>query len=112
MEKITITMSLEPTPSNLAKLAALCGVETSEVSAPVTTVENEPVHEIMEVSPLVDAAPVKTYTKADVKAVCLALSKEGKQAVLKEAFAKFGAKKFTEIAEADYPALMKELGHE
>lgn len=50
-------------------------------------------------------------TAQDVKAVCLKLSKAGKQAELKAAFAKFGGKKLSDIAESDFGALMEELGN-
>lgn len=49
-------------------------------------------------------------TAQDVKAVCLKLSKAGKQAELKAAFAKFGGKKLSDIAESDFGALLEELG--
>lgn len=49
-------------------------------------------------------------TVQDIKAICLKLSKAGKQAELKAAFAKFGGKKLSDIAETDYAALMKVLG--
>lgn len=48
-------------------------------------------------------------TLTDVRAVCLKLSKSGRQAELKEAFSKFGAKKLSDIAEENYAALMVEL---
>lgn len=51
------------------------------------------------------AAPSKT----DVRAVALKLSKAGQQDKLKEIFSKYGADKLSDIAESDYPTLMKDL---
>lgn len=48
-------------------------------------------------------------TKTDVRALALKLSKAGKQDVLKELFAKYGADKLSGVAEEDYPALMEDL---
>ena len=45
----------------------------------------------------------------DVRAVALKFSKAGKQAVLKEIFAKYGAEKLSDISASDYPALMADL---
>lgn len=59
----------------------------------------------------VPEAPAPQISAQDVKAVCLKMSKAGRQTELKAAFAKFGGKKLSDIAEADYPALMKELGN-
>lgn len=50
-------------------------------------------------------------TAQDVKAVCLKLSKAGKQAELKAAFAKFGGKKLSDIAESDFGRLLEELAN-
>jgi hypothetical protein len=45
----------------------------------------------------------------DVRAVALKLSKAGQQAKLKEIFAKYDAKKLSDISEENYPALMADL---
>lgn len=111
MNQITVTLTLEPTPKKLALLAALCDAsEEAKIPAHESPVPNEtvPVTEPQTDTPALD----KTYSATDVKAVCLKLSKEGRQADLKAAFAKFGAKKLSEVKPEDYPALMKELGHE
>ena len=110
-----ITITLDLTPENLKILEQLCPQKPESVKA----------EHPLETSPFPDipAAPVaitnaqtvepekKTISKTDVKAVCLQLSKDGKQELLKQAFAKFGAKKLTEVAESDYPALMEELSN-
>lgn len=111
MNQITVTVDL--TPRNLEIIRLLCEQEPDVKFAPVEAhpVENpfpEPQAEV--VSQKETAPAVNTYTKADVKAVCLKFSKAGRQEELREAFAKFGAKKLTEISEADYPALMEALG--
>lgn len=45
----------------------------------------------------------------DVRAVALKLSNGGKKDALCEIFAKYGAKKLSDIPQADYPALMEDL---
>ena len=45
----------------------------------------------------------------DVRAVALKLSNGGKKEALQEVFAKYGAKKLSDIPQADYPALMEDL---
>ena len=45
----------------------------------------------------------------DVRAVALKLSNSGKQATLQEIFKKYGAKKLSDIPQADYAALMEDL---
>ena len=50
-----------------------------------------------------------TITLTEVRAVALKLSQSGKQTVLQGIFAKFGAKKLSDVPQEDYPALMEEL---
>lgn len=54
-----------------------------------------------------DDAPEITLT--DVRAVALKLSKAGKQKLLKEIFAKYGAEKLSDIAAEHYADLMADL---
>lgn len=54
-----------------------------------------------------DDAPAIKMT--DVRAVALKLSKAGKQAKLKEIFAKYGAAKLSDISEEHYADLMADL---
>ncbi|MBQ3330836.1 MAG: hypothetical protein IJG87_06625 [Ruminococcus sp.] len=109
MQQITVTIDL--TPKNLDILKQLCvpaGTGAAPtVEHPVTDPFPEP--QATAKPQAVEEAP--KISKTDVKAVCLKLSKEGKQDALKAAFAKFGAKKLTEVQESDYPALMKELAN-
>ena len=53
------------------------------------------------------AEPAVTLT--DVRSIALKLSKAGKQKLLKEIFAKYGAEKLSEIAEEDYANLKNDL---
>lgn len=111
-----ITVTCELTAKNLEILKQLCAEPCENFSKPINEHPVEtPFPEPQGVSvPQAEEphteAPAKTYSKTDVKAVCLKLSKAGRQEELKAAFAKFGAKKLTEVAEADYPALMEVLG--
>lgn len=121
-----ITVTCELTARNLEILKQLCKSEPEndvytihdalvehhkEVLAAEHPVENPfPETPKAEEKPKVEEKP--KLTAADVKAVCLKYSKAGRQSELKAAFAKFGAKKLTEISEDDYPALMEELGNE
>lgn len=100
-----ITLTLDLTPRTLKILEQLC-----EEPKPVELKPNESVPEPYVEEPPHEE-PKKKLSAADVKAVCLKFSKEGRQSELKAAFAKFGAKKLTEISEDDYPALMEELGN-
>lgn len=60
--------------------------------------------------PFEEEKPVsKEISLTDVRAIALKLSKSGKQAELKEAFAKFGAKKLSDVPKDQYYALMVEL---
>ena len=59
--------------------------------------------------PVETSAAAKEVSKTDVRAVALKLSKAGKQSVLKDIFAKYGAEKLSDIAERDFPALMADL---
>ena len=114
MQQITITVDL--TPKNLDILKQLCSsadVNTAPVvEHPVSDPFPEPQGYAVPQSEAPKAEGKLKLTAADVKAVCLKYSKAGRQSELKAAFAKFGAKKLTEISEDDYPALMEELGNE
>lgn len=115
-----ITVTCELTAKNLEILKQLCAESCEGPSKPIEKPINEhPVEtpfpepqgfSVPQAEEPHTEAPAKTYSKTDVKAVCLKLSKAGRQEELKAAFAKFGAKKLTEVAEADYPALMEALG--
>ena len=117
-----ITVTCELTARNLEILKQLCeGKPCENLSEPFEKPAEE--HPVENSFPepqgyaIPQIATPKTeekpkLTAADVKAVCLKFSKAGRQSELKAAFAKFGAKKLTEISEDDYPALMEELGNE
>lgn len=109
-----ITLTFEPTPQNLKDLRALIDelekLNTGEAPVPVVeksvTVQVEPRENL---SKPINEPP--KITAQDVKAVCLKLSKAGKQAELKAAFAKFGGKKLSDIAESDFGRLLEALAN-
>lgn len=109
-----ITLTFEPTPQNLKDLRAFIDelekINAEDAPAPVieksVTVTAEPRENLAKP---IDEPP--KITAQDVKAICLKLSKAGKQAELKAAFAKFGGKKLSDIAESDFGALLEELGN-
>lgn len=105
-----ITITLDLTPENLKILEQLCQQKAEHPldASPFPEVPVVPGTNTQAAVPE-EKPEEKKISKTDVKAVCLQLSKEGKQEILKAAFAKFGAKKLTEVAESDYPALMEEL---
>lgn len=129
MQQITITIEL--TTKNLELLKALCAssekeriVEPAQEKAPADNIA-EPVPEKVIAAPVqekVIAEPAQTVNTTekvdnkisltDVRAIALKLSKAGKQEFLKAAFAKFGAKKLSDIAPDNYSALMTELSKE
>lgn len=97
VERLGLNRPAVPTPEELAKTKA----------APV---QAAPAKELPQ--PQAEAVPQETAKKLDakdVKAVCLKMSKAGRADELRAAFAKFGGKKFSDISEDDYPALMEEL---
>lgn len=110
-----ITVTCELTTRNLEILKQLCMAESIGMTIPAINTCPPPAEEHPVENPFPEAPKTEDkpkLTAADVKAVCLKFSKAGRQSELKAAFAKFGAKKLTEISEDDYPALMEELGNE
>lgn len=114
----TITITVDMTPENLEILKQLCPQPVDQpAEQPVKKTRKKkteaPVVAPKEEAPAEKPAPpkeeAKTYTAIDVKAVCLKLSKAGKQDLLRATFAKFGGKKLSDIKPEDYPALMDEL---
>lgn len=110
--KITITIDTCAADYNdlrkfLDALEAVPVAHGDEAPAAAPSFEVVPTETPAKVKP-VDEQP--KITAQDVKAVCLKLSKAGRQAELKAAFAKFGGKKLSDIAESDFGALLEELG--
>jgi hypothetical protein len=114
----TITITVDMTPENLEILKQLCPQPVDQpAEQPVKKTRKKkteaPVEAPKEEAPAEKPAPpkeeAKKYTAIDVKAVCLKLSKAGKQDLLRATFAKFGGKKLSDIKPEDYPALMDEL---
>lgn len=110
-----ITITCELNARNLEILKQLIEGDTSKIldaqgctpwPPEVTPFSEAPMQEKLKP---VDEQP--KITAQDVKAVCLKLSKAGKQAELKAAFAKFGGKKLSDIAESDFGRLLEELAN-
>lgn len=109
---MNITITMELTPKSLELLKKLIGEDQTPMTpergiAPI--VAEPPAPPVLPKTAPVDEQP--KITAQDVKAVCLKLSKAGKQAELKAAFAKFGGKKLSDIAESDFGALLEELAN-
>ena len=117
-----ITLTLDFTPENVEALCKLA--EVLKIEAPTKTPEKPPAKtgaakpkagaakkEEKKTQPPADEqlGDAEATTITEVRAVALKLSKSGKQALLQEIFAKFGAKNLSDISQADYPALMEEL---
>lgn len=117
-----ITFTIEATPENIEKLKAFCteekAVKKTKSAVYIEKAKTENVHieeakaedTNAEEAPFdADAKEEQKITKTDVRAIALKLSKAGKSETLKEIFAKFGAEKFSDVPEAKYPELMREL---
>lgn len=98
-KKQTKTKQDAPAASQPEPEAAPAPETETEVKTDPASEENAP-----------DSAPEeKPVSKTDVRAVATALTKAGKRDALKAIFKKFGGEKLSDIQEADYPALMREL---
>lgn len=116
-----ITLTIDLTTENLEKLKVFCEETGAAPKTKPTTkqkaasaTKTEPVQETVEKEALAEKSPeqgaaTKTVTLTDVRAIALKISKAGKSDVLKEIFAKFDATKLSEVPEANYAELMKEL---
>lgn len=110
MAQITITLDL--TPENLELLKSLCGGTPAAKSVEKAKAEPPTEAETPKAEAPVEAeTPVKEegVTLSDIRAIALKLSKAGQQEQLKEAFAKFGGKKLSDIKPENYAELMKVL---
>ena len=106
-----ITVTLEFTKENLDLLKQLLPDSAVAITPkPMTAPAVNAPKDVLIPTPALTEEPAEV-SLMDVKAVCLQMSKAGRQAELKNAFAKFGGKKLSDIAPADYAALMKELGN-
>lgn len=101
--KINLENAPDPKQSAITPIAT-----TSEaiqpVSANLMTETNS-----TELEPNVEATDVKKYSLSDIRALALKWSKAKKQKELAEIFAKFNAKKLSDIAEVNYSELYREL---
>lgn len=130
MAQIKVEVQYDPSKETLEQvLAGLIGkapaakpaAKSAPVKADAPAKVETPVEEPKSADPTPVEAPAETpaeapkpepeapVSKTDVRAIATALSKAGKQDELKKIFAEFGGKKLSDIAEADYPALMKKL---
>lgn len=124
-----ITLTLDLTPKTLEILKLLADAPNEEPDAPALEVKQPaPIEEesgkdkkaakktaVKDKKTVVKEAETKTESEApaisltDVRAVALKLSKAGKQAELKEIFAKYGAAKLSDISAEHYGSLMADL---
>lgn len=124
----TITLTIAATPSNLMKLAQAFGDSIDGIlgaeDVPVTQYQDKlRTPEGSETKPgriqpkdpeaeqaLADPEPEKpAVTKTDVRQKALELTKAGETAKVEEVFARFGAKKFTQLKESDYADVLEAL---
>lgn len=107
--KITLTLDLPE--SRLPELLNMCspGATISQPPAEKPDVNGDAPAPVQPEPPAPANTAAPTVTKDDVFAMALKCSKAGKQKELAATFKKFGAKKLSEIAADDYPALMTAL---
>ena len=124
----TITLTIAATPSNLMKLAQAFGDSIDGIlgaeDVPVTQYQDKVrTPEGSETKPgriqpkdpeaeqaLADPEPEKpAVTKTAVRQKALELTKAGETAKVEEVFARFGAKKFTQLKESDYADVLEAL---
>ena len=124
----TITLTIAATPANLMKLAQAFGDSIDGIlgaeDVPVTQYQDKvKTPEGAETKPgriqpkdpeaeqaLADPEPEKpAVTKTDVRQKALELTKAGETAKVEEVFARFGAKKFTQLKESDYADVLEAL---
>ena len=124
----TITLTIAATPANLMKLAQAFGDSIDGIlgaeDVPVTQYQDKvrtpegaetKMGEIQPKDPeveqaLADPEPEKpAVTKTDVRQKALELTKAGETAKVEEVFARFGAKKFTQLKESDYADVLEAL---
>lgn len=124
----TITLTIAATPANLVKLAQAFGDSIDGIlgaeDVPVTQYQDKVrTPEGAETKPgriqpkdpeaeqaLADPEPEKpAVTKTEVRQKALELTKAGETAKVEEVFARFGAKKFTQLKESDYADVLEAL---
>lgn len=124
----TITLTIAATPANLMKLAQAFGDSIDGIlgaeDVPVVQYQDKVMTpEGAETKPgriqpkdpeaeqaLADPEPEKpAVTKTDVRQKALELTKAGETAKVEEVFARFGAKKFTQLKESDYADVLEAL---
>ena len=102
----TITLTIAATPSNLMKLAQAFGDSIDGILG----AEDVPVTHYQDKVRTPEGAETKpAVTKTDVRQKALELTKAGETAKVEEVFARFGAKKFTQLKESDYADVLEAL---
>lgn len=127
MAQITLTLDLTPETLEILKLLTTASNGKTDVPAPdpdqsasVGTESGKDKKTAKKTAakdkkPAANDTPTETEEETpkisltDVRAVALKLSKAGKQAQLKEIFAKYGATKLSDISEEHYGDLMADL---
>ena len=111
------SMAVAPTPvPNIAPVAAPAPTaEMPENVTPITLVPEAKKPKAPEPEPEVEGevkreADESGLTLADIRSAALRITGEGKQTGVNATIKSFGAKKLSEIDEADYPAFMIALG--
>lgn len=84
-------------------------IEQPQAEATETTATEEAAGTTPVELPAKEETPAKSYSFADVRKTCSALSHQGHTAKVKELINKYGAAKLSEIKEEDYAALMTDL---
>lgn len=130
----TITLTIAATPGNLTKLAQAFGDSIDAVigaeDVPVTQYQDklrtpegsetkpgeirpedaQPRDPAAEEALAQDAQPApREVSKTEVRQKALELTKAGETAKVEEVFGRFGAKKFTQLKEADYADVLDAL---
>lgn len=114
----TLTLDSAPTAKNDVPCEEPQVKEPESADAPPVTAFDKAVSEARAlaeteaetVSPKTESEPSKKINMADIRAIALTFSKNGRSKELREAFKQFGASKLSDVKEEDYPALMKVLG--
>jgi len=116
MQKITLTLDLNRETVNALGVLVDALERKTDNTAPVpeaTAAPAKPKAKIVKkAEQKKEDAPGTEKPKIglpEIRVVALKLSKAGRQAELKEFFAKYGAEKLSDVPEADYPALMEDL---
>ena len=95
----TITVTLELTEENLMKLRTLISSKVAVVASgeTVSAADPMPAEDIVITDPPKEETKEISFTKSDLRAVALKLSKADKKEVLIQVFKEFGGKKLSDF---------------